>query len=163
MQRKHIYRLKALLVSVLITIFLGVTLQTQMVIAGLNNLGANIDLRQTLAMSAYDLIYLSRLYGLFICIALMISFLAGDLIYRFIQFGRSMIYTIAGGTAMFVMLFSMKNAFFGVHLIAGASDTFGIMLQVIAGMIGGFVFARLSRKSALQKAQEKSPVIDEAL
>ena len=44
----------------------------------------------------------------------------------------------------------MKNVFFGVDPIAGASDALGITLQVLAGAVGGLLFARLS--------EEKSPV-----
>lgn len=145
-------RFIALIIAALITVLLGVTLQTQMVISGLNNVGANIGLGKSLSMTAYDIFYLGKPYGVLILIALSLAFLAGGLVFRLAKFGRPIIYIIAGGTAIFVMLFAIKNVFFGVHLIAGANDTFGIILQVIAGMIGGFVFARLSRKSALQKA-----------
>lgn len=133
------------LLAALFTVMLGVSLQTQMVIGGLNDLGANIGLSQTLSMTAYDLTYLSQLYGAFIFIALLIAFIAGGLVFRFAKFGRPIIYTVAGGTAMLVMLYAMKNAFFGVHLIAGASDTVGISLQVFAGAVGGLLFERLSR------------------
>lgn len=162
MLERFLNRFKALIFAALITVVLGVILQTQMVIASLNDLGANIGLGQSLSMTAYDIFYLGKPYGVLILIALLIAFLVGGLVYRFAKFSRPVIYTIAGGTAIFVMLFAMKNVFFGVHLIAGASDTFGILLQIIAGMAGGFVFAHLSRKSALQKTQEKSPVDNEA-
>jgi len=155
---KLLNRLKALVFAVIVTVLLAVILQTQMVISGLNSLGANIGLGESFSMTVYDLAYLSQLYGVFIFIALCVAFLLGGVVYRFTQFGRPIIYIVAGGTAIFILLFTMKNAFFGVHLIAGASDAFGIILQIIAGMIGGFVFARLSRKSVLQKTQEKSPV-----
>lgn len=149
MVRKVLNRLKAWVLAGLFTIILAVCLQTQMVISGLNDLGANIGLSHTLSMTAYDLTFLSQLYGVFILIAFLIAFLAGGLLFRFIKFGRRLIYTFAGGTAMLVMLFAMKNTFFGVHLIAGASDGVGIALQVFAGAVGGLLFARLS--------EEKSP------
>ncbi len=136
------------LIAGVFTILLGVSLQTQMVIAGLNELGANIGLSQSLSMTGYDLLYLSQMYGIFILIALFIAFFAGGLLHRFVKFGRPVIYAIAGGVAIFVMLFAMKQAFFGVHLISGASDGLGIGLQIIAGVIGGLLFARLSQKKS---------------
>jgi len=48
--------------------------------------------------------------------------------------------------AMLVMLFAMKQAFFDVHLIAGARDGAGIGLQMLAGGIGGWVFAKISQR-----------------
>ncbi len=150
MVRKVLNRFKAWILAGLFTVLLAVSLQTQMVISGLNDLGANIGLGDTLSMTAYDLTYLSRPYGLFILIAFLIAFLAGGLLFRFVKFGRPIIYAVAGGTAMFVMLFAMKNVFFGVNPIAGASDVLGITLQVLAGATGGLLFARLS--------EDKSPL-----
>lgn len=156
---KTLNRLKALIIAVIFTAILGVILQTQMVVSRLNDLGADISLAKNISMIAYDLTYLTQLYGLFILIALLIAFMVGETIYRMTKFGRPIIYIVAGGTAIFVMLFAMKNVFFGVHAIAGASDPFGIMLQIIAGMIGGFIFERVSRDHI---SQEKSPAANEA-
>ena len=130
------------------TILLGVSLQTQMVISGLNDLGTNIGLSQSLSMTGYDLFYLSQMYGIFILIALFVAFLAGGMLHHLIKFGRPVIYAVAGGTAILVMLFAMKQAFFGVHLISGASDVVGITLQIFAGIVGGLLFARLSQKKS---------------
>jgi len=149
MLKKVVSRAIAFLIAGVFTILLGVSLQTQMVIARLNDLGANVGLSQSLSMTGYDLFSLSQMYGIFILISLFIAFFVGGLLHHFVNFGRPVIYAVAGGTAIFVMLFAMKQAFFGVHLIAGASDSLGIGLQIIAGMIGGLLFARLS--------EEKSP------
>lgn len=141
-------RFSSWILAALFTVLLGVSLQTQMVIAGLNDLGANIGLLQSLSMTAYDIRYLGQIYGLFTFIALLIAFLAGGLLYHFIKFGRRFIYAVAGGTAMLVLLFSMKKVFFNIHMIAGASEALGISLQVFAGLVGGLLFARLSEKKS---------------
>ncbi len=155
MFKRVLHRLIAWFLSALFTVLLGVSLQTQMVISGLNDIGANISLGQSLSMTAYDLTYLSQLYGLFIFIALLVAFLAGGLVFYFAKFGRPVIYAVSGGVAILVMLFAMKQAFFDVHLIAGASDSVGITLQVFAGVVGGLIFERLSRGYSIK---EKSPV-----
>lgn len=136
------------LLAGLVTTILAVALQTQIVIAGLNDLGANISLTQSLSMTAYDIFYLGKPYGLFVLIALFAAFLMSGIVYRIAKFKRPVIYAVAGGMAIFVMLFAMKQAFFGVHLIAGASDGLGIGLQIISGVIGGLLFARLSQKKS---------------
>jgi len=47
--------------------------------------------------------------------------------------------------ARLVNLGAMKQAFFDVHIIAGARDVLGIALQVLSGIIGGWLFAHLTR------------------
>lgn len=130
--------------AVLTTVILGVALQTQNVLARLDNIGADISLMERVSMTFYDLRYLGSLYIIFIGIALAFAFLVGGLIFHFAKFGRPVVYACAGAAAMVVMLFGMKEAFFDVHLIAGARDGLGIGLQMLAGAAGGFIFAWLS-------------------
>lgn len=132
-------------ISTIITVFIAVIIQTQNVISRLGNLGADVSFGDRLSMTAYDISHLGTLYGLFIAIALAIAFLAGGLVYHFAKFGRPIIYSVAGGVAILVMLFLMKRAFFDIHIIAGARDGLGIALQVLAGILGGRVFAHLTR------------------
>ena len=138
-------RIGSWLAAVIIAVILGVTLQTQNIIARLGNLGADIGLSERLSMTVYDIIHLGSLYGIFIAIALGVAFLASGFLFRFTKFGRSIIYPIAGGLAILVMLLLMKRAFFDVHIIAGARDSFGIALQILSGAIGGWIFAQLTR------------------
>ena len=140
--------------AVLTTVVLGVFLQTQNVISRLEGIGADIGLAERLSMSLYDLRYLGSLYGIFVALALAIAFLAGGLVFRLAKFGRPIVYAVAGAVAILVMIFAMKARFFDTHIIAGARDGFGIGLQMLAGAIGGFVFARISRP------KEKAPAGD---
>ena len=151
---KHI---GAWLAAVITAVILGVAIQTQNVIARLSKLGADISFSERLSMTAYDISHLGSLYGIFIATALAIAFLAAGFVFRFIKFGRPLIYSIAGGAAIFIMLFSMKRAFFDIHIIAGARDSIGISLQILAGGIGGWVFAHLTRN--LNKAKQFSEEI----
>ncbi|WP_298915115.1 hypothetical protein [uncultured Algimonas sp.] len=127
------------------TTALGVLFQTQNVIARLNGIGADIGWSERLSMSAYDLLRLGSLYILFVGIATLVAYLAGLLVYRLASFGRWVVFAVAGAVALFVMLMLMKQAFFGVHLIAGARDVAGIGFQMLAGALGGLVFAGLTR------------------
>lgn len=140
-----IKRIGAWLVAILTVVCLGVIFQTQNVISRLGKLGADVNFGERLSMTAYDVSHLGSLYGIFIAIALAVAFLTSGLVFRFAKFGRPLIYSSAGGTAIIIMLFLMKRAFFDVHIIAGARDSLGIALQIFAGAIGGWVFARLTR------------------
>lgn len=143
-----------------ITVIIGVTAQTQFVLSRLPELGADISLIERLSMTVYDLRYLGQTYGFFIFIALGLSFLIAGLIFQLVKFGRAFIYALAGGAAVFVLLFTIKAKFFNIHILAGARDFSGLTLQVIAGILGGLLFAHLSRKLISHK---KSPANNEAL
>lgn len=133
-------------IACLIAVVLAVISQTQFVLARLSQLGADVSIGDRLSTTLFDIQHLGSFYGLFIAVALGIAFLVSGLLYHFIKFGRPIIYAVAGGTAIFVLLFSMKTAFFNIHIIAGARDFFGISLQVIIGILAGLIFARLTRK-----------------
>jgi len=135
----------AWLIAVLVTVSLAVIFQTQNVIARLNAIGGEIGFSDRLSMTVSDLLHLGLRYAIFIAIALLIAFLASGLVFRFIKFGRPIIYITAGAIAMLVMLFAMKAQFFDIHIIAGARDGFGIALQMLAGAVGGFVFSKMTR------------------
>jgi len=57
-------RIGSWLAAVIIAVILGVTLQTQNIIARLGNLGADIGLSERLSMTAYDIVHLGSLYGI---------------------------------------------------------------------------------------------------
>ncbi len=145
-----IKRIGGWLAAALLTVVLGVMFQSQNVIARLNNIGADIGFSDRLSMTGYDIFYLGKPYALFIGIALAIAFLAAGLVFRIAKFGRPLIYIVAGATAMLAMLFAMKEVFFDVHLIAGARDGLGIGLQMLAGGIGGWIFAKVSQRPKSQ-------------
>jgi len=142
------------IVGAVTTTVLGVILQTQNVIARLGNIGAEIGTGERLSMTAYDVLHLGSLYFVFVAIATLIAYLAGLLVYRLAGFGRLLVFAVAGSVAILVMLLLMKQAFFGVHLIAGARDALGISLQMLAGAVGGLIFAWLtaSRKAGFSAA-----------
>lgn len=130
------------------TTALGVMLQTQNVIARLNNIGAEIGIGPRLSMTVYDVLHLGSLYITFVAIGTLVAYLLGLVVYRIAGVGRPIVFAVAGAVAMLVMLLFMKEAFFGVHLIAGARDGLGIGLQMVAGAMGGLIFARLTARKA---------------
>lgn len=135
-------------VGAISTTALAVFLQTQNVIARLGNIGADISMGDRVSMSLYDLMHLGSLYIVFVAAGTLVAYLAGLLVYRLAGFGRPIVFAVAGAVAMLVMLLLMKEAFFGVHLIAGARDMVGIGLQMLAGGLGGLLFERITRQKA---------------
>ena len=146
---KRIIRwLGILIVSVTFTVILAVSIQTQRVIGGLEEIGASVPIGERIGMTAYDVMHLGSLFGIFVFIALFVAFLAAGFLCRFIKLSPPFVYSVAGAVAVIIMLMIMKRAFFDVHIIAGARDGIGIALQALCGALGGYIFALLLPKIA---------------
>lgn len=135
--------LKVLLASA-ITMLIASIFSTQKVIGGLGDVGGQVQFGDRISMTIYDAVHFGSLYWGFITIAFLIAFIAAWALHKGVKFGRPIIFAVAGAVAMLVMLLAMEQVFFGVPIVAGARDVIGLLLQMLAGGIGGFIFAKLS-------------------
>jgi len=142
-------RIIAFIISVIVASLLANIFSTQFVIAGLNANGGDIGMGGRLTMTAHDLMGFGPLYSVFIATGLAIAFLTGGLVYRFAKTGRTLVYAVAGIMCFIVMLWAMKNVFFGVQLVAGARSLLGVVFQTFAGAVAGYIFARMTAPKAL--------------
>ena len=145
-------RLIAWPVATFVCTALAAFISSQRVLNQLPDPLGKIGLSERVSTTFYDIQHFGSVYGAFILITFLIAFLAGGLIFRFAKFGRPIVYMVAGAVAMMVMLIAMKQAFFGVDIVAGARDGFGLALQMLSGAVGGYVFARLTKPSGLMPA-----------
>ena len=130
--------------STLTAAVLGNVVSSQFVIARLNEVGADLTFANRISMSISDIIGFGPRYAIFICIGFTIAFLTGWFIHKLAKTGRTIIYTVAGITAMIVMLYMMKNVYFGVQLVGGARSVMGLLAQGLVGGISGFLFAKIT-------------------
>jgi len=137
---------KALLLipAVISTVIIGSVISSNRVINILDDIGSKTNFGDRLSMSFYDVTHFGTLYGPFIFLAFTVAFLAAWKIFDVMKVARTLIYVAAGAIAMFVMLWAMEQVFFGVPIVAGARDGFGLILQMLAGGVGGFIFAKLT-------------------
>lgn len=138
------------LVAVMVLTVLAVTAQSVFVVLGLNDVGARWEWGPVLTMIGADMQGLGPVYGPLIAIGLLVAFLAAAVLNRLIGGMRSLIFACAGAVCIGVMLMLMQEVFFGVQLIAGARSLPGFVFQMLAGLIGGFVFAQMTPKPANQ-------------
>lgn len=117
---------------------------SQFNLARLIDLGVSIPFSDRLAVTAHDLINMGPLYGSLIGAALVIAFPVAGLLARWFSSRRTFLYVLAGAVAIAVMLVVMRQAF-GISLIAATRTTGGFVSQVIAGAVGGWLFAYLTR------------------
>lgn len=137
-------RILIFIIAVLATATIASIISTNRIINSLDSIGANTSITDRVSMSFYDLTHFGSLYGIFIFFAFMIAFLAAWGVYKIAGFGRIIVYSVAGATAMFIMLWAMEQVFFGVPIVGGARDGLGLFFQVLAGSMGGFIFATLT-------------------
>ena len=138
--------LLAFVISAIVLTLLAVIAQSIFVIRGLVEVGAPFELMPSLSMIAADIVGLGPVYGVIIAIGLAVAFLVAWLVSLMFRALRVPIYAVAGAVCVMVVLLLMQEVFFGVQLIAGARSTAGFVAQMLAGLLAGYVFARLSAR-----------------
>lgn len=128
--------------ATIITVVSACILQTQMVLLALGNINVDVTWSQRLYMTWQDLLGLFPSYGAVITIGLLVGFAIAKLIKTYTRLSSPYLYLIAGGCTMAVILTAMQPIL-GVTLLAGARTALGIVLQIIAGVLGGYCFMRL--------------------
>lgn len=126
---------------------------TQFVLAALTGIGVEISFGERLATTWHDLIYFGFVpspsfgfsYAVVIAIGLFIAFLVSAGLVYFLPRFRTIIYTVAGATAILTFLGSSYFVF-GASMFAFAQSLMGLITQGAAGAIGGWIFATYSQQ-----------------
>lgn len=145
--------LVAFVIAVAITAVLGSASSTHFVLAEYAALGHPPTLQERLDMTIHDIVGMGfgrdstvpGLYPVLIAIGLTIAFLAAGLVARIAPALRWLVFMVAGGAALLVMMVSLEAAL-GLMPISGVRTTAGLAGQGVAGAIGGLVFALLKQK-----------------
>jgi len=142
------------IIAAMVTTLLASFISTQRVLSAINDIGVPIAFSDRFSTAAYDLQHFGPLYGLFILVAFLIAFFVGQDLGN--KYPRLRIYWLVGAgiVAIYVMLFLMKQVFFGVPIVAGARDGLGLFLQMLAGGAGGYVFYLLTKPKPDPEAQD---------
>jgi hypothetical protein len=128
--------------------------QTQLNLAALARLGAEIPLSVRLKASAHDLLSFAPLFALLLGLAYLIAFAVAEALARRFPGLREVLFPLAGLSAMAVLLGLLELAL-PVSLIAAARSAFGIALLLLAGAFGGWIFERLRTGQALASGLAK--------
>lgn len=128
----------ALIVASIGTYVVAVIANAQFVIGAHN---VPVSFLDRLNMTAFDVSNM-WLYLVIILIALLLGFTIAALVKRFLPSLASVAYPIAGAAALGMVLGLMYLQFQTVP-ISGARSTLGFAAQVIAGGIGGWIFAKV--------------------
>ena len=128
----------ALIIASLGTYVVAVIANAQFVIGAHN---VPVSFADRLNMTAFDVSNM-WLYLVVILIALLLGFAIAALVKRLVPSLAEVAYPVAGAAALGVVLGLMYIQFQTIP-ISGARGPFGFASQVIAGGIGGWIFARV--------------------
>lgn len=133
----------AFFAAVLTTSILASVFSSQFVIAALQEVNAVIPLSTRLSMTLQDLAIIQTL-GLVTTACFLVGFIVAALCIKCIGGSRVAWFTLAGASALTCTLLLMSWQL-QLTPIAGARTFPGLAFQTLAGALGGFVFAKLSR------------------
>lgn len=135
-----IRRIAAFVVAALVAFVAASLIHTQIILAGLSDLGADIPLSLRISTSLADLLGLAPSFGVVVVIALLLGLLVAGLARRYVPLPRPLAFAIAGTGAMATALWLMHLGF-DITPIASARTTGGLLMLCLAGALGGVAFA----------------------
>ena len=134
------------LVSWLFTFTLASLFHSQYVVNQLVDVGVVVSLSDRINLTLDDWLGLLPTYGAIIAIALAIAFFAVVLLIK--KFEKySMVLFVASGITAFAVVLVAIESIMNIHIIAGARG-WGFYLQLLAGALGGLLFALLTKALA---------------
>ncbi|KYL34780.1 hypothetical protein A2I98_09680 [Pseudoalteromonas agarivorans] len=134
------------LVSWLFTFTLASLFHSQYVVNQLVDVGVVVSLSDRINLTLDDWLGLLPTYGAIIAIALAIAFFAVVLLAKKFKKYSMVLFVASGITAFAVMLVAIESIM-NIHIIAGARG-WGFYLQLLAGALGGLLFALLTKALA---------------
>ena len=136
-------RVLSWLAAVVTSFVLGSVAMTQVVLSDLASIGVATGMRLRLLTTLGDLLGLGSSYLPLLAVSLLIAFATAGALLRLLDRGRTPVYLAAGAAGVGGLLWLLELVL-GLNVLSGARGSSGFLLQVLAGLAGGYVFARLS-------------------
>lgn len=124
----------------------GSLIQTQINLAALASVGAEISLADRLDTTLADLAGFAPIYALVVFSSLVLAFPLAALLGRFwLPQWRTGLFVLAGASGLYVGFLMLNALTPPPTLIAATRGTFGTLLLIACAGAGGWLYARLSR------------------
>jgi hypothetical protein len=133
----------AFIAAVFVTYFVGAVIATQSVMNRLADMGGPVNMSVRLQATLHDLPGMFPTYAPLVAIGLLAGFLVARLVLRFVPDWRTVGYACAGFVAIVATHLIMKSTF-DITPVAVTRTALGLLAEGAAGLLGGWVFARLS-------------------
>jgi len=147
MMRFLITRLGIYLLAVIVGYLLASIIATQSVVSSLAGMGVDVGFSDRLIMTLKDIAGMAALFLPMIAFAYLAAFLIAAMLCHWWALWRTPIY-IAAGAAAVITIHLTLNLAFNVTPIAVARTTGGLLLQGLAGAVGGYLYILLTPRKA---------------
>jgi len=142
-----ITRLGIYLLAVIVGYLLASIIATQSVVSSLAGMGVDVGFSDRLIMTLKDIAGMAALFLPMIAFAYLAAFLIAAMLCHWWALWRTPIY-IAAGAAAVITIHLTLNLAFNVTPIAVARTTGGLLLQGLAGAVGGYLYILLTPRKA---------------
>ncbi|MDA1075845.1 MAG: hypothetical protein O3A63_13940 [Proteobacteria bacterium] len=128
--------------SVLVAYLLGSATSSLIIASNVAALGVEVSFIDRLGWIGHDLAGMAAVYLPILVVGFAIAFAVTALILKASPGLRTIGYVLAGGVALFA-IHQLLYLVTDIHGLPATRSTLGLGLQVIAGIAGGYVFARV--------------------
>lgn len=139
----------AFLASVVGCYFVATTSASGHVLSQLSDLGVELSTGQQLAHVSHDWLGFTGIFLPVIVVGLLVGFVVARLLLKIDALANltTLAYVAAGAVAV-LSIHLILNQQFDMHPIASSRTGLGLLMQAVAGAVGGWLFAKLSYPSA---------------
>ncbi|MGB0513946.1 MAG: hypothetical protein ACPGJE_03795 [Wenzhouxiangellaceae bacterium] len=131
-------------IAVIVVVILGSVIQTQFNLAFIASMGPEISLGQRLATTWHDLLNFTPAWAMLMASAFAIAWPVAWLVKRALPGHRPLVFALAGFSAVWATIAIMNRAL-PVTAIGATRDLSGTLALAAAGLVAGWVYARLVR------------------
>ena len=136
----------AFLVAVVGCYFVATTSASSHVLSQLGDMGVELSATQQLAHISHDWLGFTGIFLPVIVVGLLIGFVVAYLLLKVDSLSEltTVAYVAAGAMAL-LAIHILLNLVFDMHPIAASRTSLGLLLQAVAGGVGGWLFAKISQ------------------
>lgn len=129
---------------------------TQHVVSSLGSMGVEVSVAERLSMTLSDLVGMAPMFVPLIAFGLLVAFLFTALLHYGIKRWQTVLYVLAGFCALICIHLSLHLAF-GLTPVAMARSAGGLIVQGLAGAVGGWIYITLNRRFGFSRGSEEIP------
>lgn len=139
----------AFLASVVGSYLVATTAASAHVLSQLGDMGVELSAGEQFAHVSHDWLGFTGIFLPVILLGLLIGFVVARLLLRIDALANVTTFAyVAAGAVALLSVHIILNLLFDMHPIASSRTVVGLLLQAVAGGVGGWLFAKLSYPSA---------------
>ncbi len=145
MNKSKFLLVRDFLLAAIVTFVLASISHTQFVLFELSQVGVEIDFASRASASLQDLAGFLPAFAPVIAIGLLIGFSFITWLKNKFKFSFQGLYPLAGALSL-LSIHALMHPILEITLIAGARSVAGLIMQMVAGFVGGVVFYLLRKR-----------------